>query len=113
MAASKPAPERRTDRRIPAQIAIRYGTQGEYRRAESCDISSAGVGLIAPICYPVGTELDLRFELPEQPHRGLILLRGLVRHSAGNRMGVRFENIQGPEHARVLELIHQLAGREN
>ena len=111
MAGNKPAPERRTDRRIPAEIAIRYGTQGEYRRAETCDISSAGVGLIAPVLYPVGTEIDLRFELPEQPHRGLVLLRGLVRHSAGNRMGVRFENLVGPEHAKVLELIRELAER--
>jgi PilZ domain-containing protein len=111
MAASKPAPERRGDRRIPAQIAIRYGRQGEFRRAETCDISPAGVGLIAPILYPVGTELDLRFELPEQPHRGLVLLRGMVCHSAGNRMGVRFANLVGPEHAKVLALIRQLAER--
>jgi PilZ domain-containing protein len=104
MAPGKNAP----DRRIPAQIAIRYGRQGEYRQAERCRISSAGVGLIAPILLPVGTELDLRFEQAGRPQQGLVLLRGEVRHSAGNRMGVRFQDVSGREHARVLELIHQL-----
>ena len=101
--------ERRKHRRLSAKIDVRYGAKGEYRMARACDISAGGIGLAVPVSYPVGTELDLRFQNHDQVHGDLVLLKARVRHSDEERMGLEFVNVPAGKRARLLQLLEELA----
>lgn len=98
--------ERRSHQRLSTDMEVRYGSGGEFRRAQACDISPAGIGLAAPILYPVGTEVDLRFQAHDRGD--LILLKTKVRHSSGSRMGLQIVNIPAEEYPRLLGLLREL-----
>lgn len=100
--------ERRKHHRLPAKIDVRYGTNGEYRMARACDISPAGIGLAVPVSFPVGTDIDLRFQGHGQAHGDLILLRARVRHSGEERMGLEFVNVPARERAYLVRLLDAL-----
>lgn len=100
--------ERRKHHRLSAKIDVRYGTQGEYRMARSCDISAVGIGLAVPVSFPVGTEIDLRFQGHGQAHGDLILLRARVRHSDEERMGLEFVNVPAREREQLVRLLDAL-----
>ena len=98
--------ERRAHHRLSTTIEVRYGAGGEFRRAQACDISPAGIGLAVAVPYEVGTEIDLRF----QAHaRGdLVLLKTRVRHSAGNRMGLEIVNVSAEQYPQLLSWLREL-----
>ena len=100
--------ERRKHHRLSAKIDVRYGTNGEYRIARACDIGEGGIGLAVPVSFPVGTEVDLRFQGHGQVHGELILLRARVRHSGEDRMGLEFVNVPSRERAQLLRLLDAL-----
>ena len=100
--------ERRKHRRVSARIDVRYGANGEYRIARSCDISAAGIGLAVPVPYPVGTELDLRFEGHGQAHGNMILLKARVRHAGEENMGLQFVHVPARERAQLVRLLDGL-----
>ena len=100
--------ERRAHRRLSAKIDVRYGTKGEYRMARSCDISAAGIGLAVPISYPVGTEIDLRFQGHGQAHGEMILLKARVRHAGEEKMGLEFVHVPARERGQLVRLLDAL-----
>ncbi len=109
MTRNSPARERRSFHRLPDVIEVRYGASGEFRRASSCDISPIGIGLEGPALFPVGTELDLRFQASDTPRGDLVLLKAQVCHAGGRHMGLRFINVPKKEQAQVREFIAGLA----
>ena len=100
--------ERRKHQRVSAKIDVRYGAHGEYRMARCCDISAAGIGLAVPVAYPVGTEIDLRFEGHGQAHGNMILLKSRVRHSGEEKMGLEFVSVPARARAQLLKLLDAL-----
>jgi c-di-GMP-binding flagellar brake protein YcgR len=100
--ASSLSVERRTQHRIPSDVEVSYGSGGEFIPASSCDLSAAGIGLLGPKTYPIGTEVDVRLRAPrEGSSSNLLFLRGTVKHATGSRLGVRFARLT---HAQQEEL---------
>jgi c-di-GMP-binding flagellar brake protein YcgR len=100
--ASSPSVERRTSHRVPSDVDISYGSGGEFIPASSCDLSAAGMGLLGPKLYPIGSEVQVRLRAPRESSSGnLLFLRGTVRHATGNRLGLRFTRMT---HAQREEL---------
>ncbi len=108
MPGSSHHPERRAQRRVSSSLDIRYGTHGEMQRAKVCDVCPAGIGLSGPIAYPVGTNLELRFQPAAEPRGDMLLVRANVRHSLENRMGLKFDDRAPAERQRILRLIEHL-----
>lgn len=102
-------PERRAHRRVSSTLDIRYGTHGEFQRAQVCDVCSAGLGLAGPVAFPVGTDVELRFQPADEPRGDMLLVRANVRHSTENRMGLRFLDRVPAERRHILRLIEHLA----
>lgn len=100
--ASHPSVERRTNHRVPSHVEVAYGNGGEFIPASSCDLSAAGMGLLGPRLYPIGSEVDVRLRAPRESNSGnLLFLRGTVRHASGSRLGLRFTRMT---HAQREEL---------
>jgi c-di-GMP-binding flagellar brake protein YcgR len=118
MSTNAPAPtptgiERRVHPRTNAQFDVRYGRDGETHDAQVCDISATGVGLVGPKAYPIGTEIELRFRAPDNPKAAdLISMKAMVRHAAGQRMGLEFVNVPSSDHLRIRDMINRLVGKQ-
>lgn len=108
MASGSNHPERRAHRRVSSSLDIRYGTHGEMQRAQVCDVCPAGIGLSGPVGYPVGTNVELRFQPAAEPRGDMLLVRANVRHSLENRMGLKFDDRAPAERRRILRLIEHL-----
>ncbi len=102
--------ERRAHHRLSTHIEVRYGCGGEFRRAQVCDVSPAGIGLAVPIPCEVGDEVDLRF----QAHSGgdLVLLKTRVRHSSRGRMGLEFVNVAPDQYPQLLGWLRELEAEQ-
>lgn len=108
MSSGSPHPERRAHRRVSSTLDIRYGTRGELLRARVCDVCAAGLALAGPVAYPVGTDVELRFQPADQPRGDMLLVRASVRHCADNRMGLKFLDRTPAERRYILSLIEHL-----
>lgn len=98
--------ERRAHHRLSTHIEVRYGCGGEFRRAQACDVTPAGIGLAVPIPYEVGAEVDLRFQAHSRGD--LVLLKTRVRHSASSRMGLEFVNVSADQYPQLLVWLREL-----
>ncbi len=107
--ASSPTVERRSQHRVPNHVEVSYGSGGEFIPAASCDLSAAGMGLLGPKLYPIGSEIDVRLRAPRESSSGnLLFLRGTVRHASGSRLGVRFTRMTHAEREELRIAIENL-----
>jgi PilZ domain-containing protein len=98
--------ERRAHHRLSTHIEVRYGSGGEFRRAQACDVTPAGIGLAVPVPFEVGAEVDLRFQA--QSRGDLVLLKTRVRHSSHSRMGLEFVNVAPAQYPQLLGWLREL-----
>ena len=103
------AHERRAQERLPAHIELRYGTNGEYILAETCDLSPQGIGILGPRLFPIGTVLDLRFRSPREGTGTMMFLKGTVCHAAQQHLGVRFLGISAADQQDLRSAVRALA----
>lgn len=104
--------ERRAHARTAAQFEVRYGKDEDVHDATACDISPAGIGLVGPKQYPVGTEVELRFRAAEGAKSDLLTMKARVRHSTPQRLGLEFVNVPPSDTMRILDLIKRLVGKQ-
>lgn len=110
MSSSPPFPDRRASVRNAVTIPVIYGTPDSMLEGTVVDISAGGVGLTGPKVYPAKAEVVLQFGVvPGKGH--LMSIKAIVRHAAGNRMGLEFVNIGAGDHRKVLDTIQQLLAR--
>ncbi len=110
MSSSPPFPDRRASVRNAVTVPVTYGTPETMVAGTVVDISAGGVGLTGPKSFPVKTEIELQFGAV--PGKGYLMsMKAVVRHAAGNRMGLEFVNIGAGDHRKVLDTIQQLLAR--
>ncbi|MBZ5648019.1 MAG: PilZ domain-containing protein [Acidobacteriia bacterium] len=111
MSDNSPLSDRRSNPRIPVNLALRYGTNDELITGELVDVSAGGIGIVGETAYPAGTELVLRFR-SRNSKTDLLSLRAVVRHTHGKRMGLEFVNLPISDFARTLAMIERLTGNQ-
>jgi len=101
--------EKRAEPRLPAHFEVHYRVGGEQVRGWAYDISSGGLGLLGERSYPAGSEINVQFE-GAGAKGSLLRVKGVVRWSSGQRMGVELVNVAPAYHQRILEIVERLAG---
>jgi hypothetical protein len=102
------ADEKRTQRRIPADIWIEVQSQGELYFQRASNLSVGGAYFTQTFPLPVGTKVQLRFSLPSDPHQ--IGCRGEIVNAKDLGMGVQFVELSEADHARIEQLIDRHLG---
>ncbi|HYX71003.1 MAG TPA: PilZ domain-containing protein [Terriglobales bacterium] len=97
-------PVPRAHPRWPADLEVRYGSQ-ELASGQAMDISEGGIGFTGAVKYPVGSDIEICFR--QKSVAGWFKARGVVRHSAQERMGAQFVGLGMFDRTRILELIYQ------
>lgn len=90
--------------RWPATLEVRYGAQ-ELVPGQAMDISEGGIGFTGAVTYPVGSDIEICFR--QGSPVGWLKARGVVRHSAHQRMGAQFVGLGLFDRTRILEMIYQ------
>jgi len=88
--ASSSLGNRRAARRAELAAPVLMDADRSYYTAQCCDVSQAGLGVETRAELPLGTLLDVYFELPTG---SAIEARASVARVAPNRIGLRFEYI--------------------
>src|SRR6185312_3272044 len=55
----------RKDSRLPAQLEVAYRTQGAFLVSYSVNLSKGGIFLESKTPLPIGTDVQLRLEVPD------------------------------------------------
>lgn len=94
--------DRRTEKRHPITIAVAVSTGNELSIHASKNLSRGGAFFENAIPYRKGTPVEVRFELPGDPHT--VVCEGVVVNvpRAGFGMGVKFSKID-PDDARRID----------
>jgi uncharacterized protein (TIGR02266 family) len=89
---------RRIDPRYERQIAVEVLCEGKRQTSQTRNISLGGLHLDSPTALPIGTTVQLRFELPTQPEPIEVAgdVRWVVKSGAGDQsgIGIRFQGLR-------------------
>ena len=89
---------RRIDPRYERQIAVEVLCEGKKQTSQTRNISLGGLYLDSPASLPIGTTVQLRFELPTQPEPIEVAgdVRWLVKNGNGDQsgIGIRFQGLR-------------------
>ncbi len=96
-------PERRRSPRFPTELAVEYGTAHEFASGKIVDVGVAGFGILGHHTYPPGSQLELRFHIPENGDE--MRIKAVVCFSSRNRMGVQVISVPA-EGLKLLERIY-------
>jgi uncharacterized protein (TIGR02266 family) len=99
--------DRRVDERIPARVEVRFGEPGQAARALrafSVNFSSGGLCLRTTRRYEVGASLHLDLDVAGESWA----LTGVVAWVRDGAVGIRFENVNNEDRARLLALVQSL-----
>ena len=99
------------DRRHAARVAlirdIEYAGEGSRTRRRLTDLGPNGVYIDTTGPLPMGSELDLKFTLPDD---SIVTARGVVRyHQPGVGMGIEFVEISEEDRDRVKRWVERLS----
>ncbi len=100
--------ERRIQKRAQVEIEIDLGTYEKYFLTKLENVSIGGAFIRTRTMYPVGTEMDLKFKLPDD-HEAIDVKGEVVwtYDQPGNRepnssgVGVKFKNIQESDRQKI------------
>jgi uncharacterized protein (TIGR02266 family) len=90
---------RRIDPRYDRQLEIEVMFEGKKQITQSQNISLGGLFLESPVALPIGTTVQLRFQLPTQPEPVEVAgdVRWIVKkEGAGEKtgVGIRFQGLR-------------------
>ena len=108
-----PAPSRREDPRIRRELEVEFSHETEFYAGITADLSQGGLFIATYHPYPLGTRLDLGFELPDGTAvkaRGQVRwLREEVPGVSRPGMGVAFEQLSQEALAAITSFCRQRA----
>lgn len=108
--------EKRKTKRAPIEIDIDLSTYGTYQINKLTNVSMGGAFICTEKLQPVGTEMKMRFQLPDD--EAVIEARGQVMwaytqpkgsskpNSTG--MGVKFTKIRKTDQERIQEFVESI-----
>lgn len=89
---------RRIDPRYDRQLEIEVLFEGKKQTSQTRNISLGGLYLESPTPLPIGTTVQLRFQLPTQPEPVEVAgdVRWVVKKGAGDAsgIGIRFQGLR-------------------
>ena len=97
--------DRRHSPRRLADWRVEFGPPGALVRGFLADLSPMGVSILSETQYPVGTEIEVHFWLPEEYEAESFLIRAIVRHSTGRRIGAQFVDPEFPQRERLWKIM--------
>src|SRR5689334_16185891 len=101
------ADNKRRQPRIPVELWIEVSSGGELYFQRASNLSVGGAYFTQTFPLPVGTKVDLKFELPGQA--GEIACKGEIVAAQELGMGVRFLGLGTADQQRIEELINKNA----
>lgn len=102
-----PDDNKRRQPRIPVELWIEVSSEGELYFQRASNLSIGGAYFTQTFPLPVGTKVDLKFELPGQS--GEIACKGEIVTAQDLGMGVRFQGLGPGDLKRIEDLIAQNA----
>lgn len=96
--------------RIPVELWIEVSSQGELYFQRASNLSVGGAYFTQTFPLPVGTKVELKFELPGQS--GEISCNGEIVTAQDLGMGVRFLNLVSADEQRIEALIQKIAAEK-
>ena len=106
---SSDAERRRSNRRAfprwTSAFEVRYGTGRESTEGKPLEIGEGGLSFVAEKSIPLETELNVQFRLACDAHdeKGWIKVKAIVRHSAGETLGVEFLNLLRADRLKIMD----------
>jgi uncharacterized protein (TIGR02266 family) len=89
---------RRIDPRYDRQLEIEVLFEGKKQISQTRNISLGGLYLESPVPLPIGTTVQLRFQLPTQPEPVEVAgdVRWVIKKGAGDQsgIGIRFQGLR-------------------
>ena len=89
---------RRIDPRYERQMEIEVTVEGTRQTSQTKNISLGGLYLESPTSLPIGTTVQLRFQLPTQPEPVEVAgdVRWVVKKGPGDQsgIGIRFQGLR-------------------
>jgi uncharacterized protein (TIGR02266 family) len=89
---------RRIDPRYERQLAVEVFFEGKKQTSQTQNISLGGLHLDSPAPLPIGTTVQLRFQLPTQPEPVEVAgdVRWVVKKGPGEQsgIGIRFQGLR-------------------
>jgi uncharacterized protein (TIGR02266 family) len=108
-----PSPSRRKNPRVPCEVEVEFSQDSELYAGITADLSQGGLFIATYHPYPLGTRLDLGFELPDgtrvQACGEVRWLRDGVSGVSRPGMGVAFVEISADALASITEFCRQCA----
>lgn len=92
--------------RLQAEIAVRYGSQGEMLEGKGEDISERGIGFTGEKVFFPGATLDIEFCI-DPAGAEWFKAQGVVRDARQERMGVEFVEMDEAAKLRILKAIYR------
>lgn len=104
--------ERRQANRVPVQIWVEEKTDRELYFQRSANLSTGGIYLENTIPHPVGTRVNLRFQLPGDAEK-IELKAEVAAAIAGEEefgMGLKFVDLDGGIAEKIKQYIARTSG---
>jgi hypothetical protein len=102
--------DRREYERVPVRLPATFVSPHQSGEGEISDLSLGGCTMHTETPVTSGDALRLSFHLPRAPVP-IVIDVALVRATLPGAVGLHFERISAPEHARLRELMGALVGR--
>ncbi len=106
------SPARRTTRRVPCHLSVQVRNAQQSWQFKSLDISHGGLFLATGELLPVGTELDLSFQLPDTQRELKAAGRvawGSQPHERSPGVGVKFTRIDPLDLKLIVDYVNRVA----
>ncbi len=101
--------DKRTCARLPIKTTVRYQSAGEITGGLGFDLSESGIGFTGGRLLAVGTTVEIEFRM-NASHGEWFKLKGVIRRSTQEGMGVEFLGIGPAIKTQILKAIyHELA----
>lgn len=101
--------EKRKQERVPVDLWIEAARGEEVYFQRATNLSVGGAYFDQTIPLPVGTKVQLKFELPQDPLE--IQCQGEIVTAKGLGMGVSFVELKAQDKSRIERLIGKLNAR--
>jgi uncharacterized protein (TIGR02266 family) len=98
--------DKRQQERVPVELWIEARRNSELYFQRASNLSKGGAYFAQTVPLPVGTRVELKFELPD--HRGEVRCQGEIVTAKDLGMGVHFLDLKAPDQARIENLIQKM-----
>ena len=94
---------RRAFPRWPYPFDLLYGPAQERRSADPLEIGEGGLSFYTSSRLDLGSEVNVEFRLG--PEQEWVLVRCVVRHCDGKKIGVEFLNLRMADRLRIVDFM--------